>query len=117
MFKGAEKEMLKLILRILKGKNTKLPGSTDTIDLTLKDIDMQFTRRNYEGIQSKAQVLTMMLAQPKIHPKLAFEHCGMFSDPEAAYQISEQYYDEQMQKWEPIEIEENADVSEGGSGT
>ena len=33
-----------------------------------------------------------MLQQSKIHPRLAFEHCGLFSDPEDAYKQSEAYY-------------------------
>ena len=33
----------------------------------------------------------MMLNNDKIHPRLAFEHCGMFVDPELAYQMSAEY--------------------------
>jgi hypothetical protein len=32
-----------------------------------------------------------MLGTDKIHPLLAFTHCGMFSDPEGAYALSEEY--------------------------
>ena len=92
-FKRSEKAMLKLVLRIIK----ELSG----VELKLSDIDMKFTRRNYENIQSKAQVLTTMLANPKIHPKLAFEHCGMFSDAESAYKESEKYYADVMKQIEP----------------
>ena len=86
MFKESEQEMLKLVLRICRD----LAG----MNLKLKDIDMKFTRRNYEAIQSKSQVLVSMLQQPKIHPLLAFTHCGMFSDPESAYSLSDKYYQE-----------------------
>ena len=51
-----------------------------------------------------------MLGQPKIHPKLAFEHCGMFSDPEAAYDISDKYYREQLAEWE---VEHQKTLNEG----
>lgn len=108
MFKQAEKKMLRLVLKIMR--------DAAGLDLGLKDIDMKFTRRNYENIQSKAQVLVSMLQQPKIAPLLAFEHCGMFSDPESAYQMSNAYYEEQMGKWDPIEDvteEEDEEVSEG----
>lgn len=98
MFKLAEKKMLKLVLRICRD----LGG----LDLMLKDIDMRFTRRNYEGIQSKSQVLISMLNNPKIHPQLAFQHSGMFSDSESAYTMSMKYYEEQQTK--AIESEENA---------
>ena len=68
---------------------------------------MKFTRRNYDNIQSKSQVLVTMLQQPKIHPSLAFTHCGLFSDPESAYSMSNKYYEEQMAKWEPVDIDED----------
>ena len=91
IFKKAEKKMLKLVLRICR-------DTTDDIDLRLGDIEMKFTRRNYENIQSKAQVLDTMLKNPKIHPQLAYESCGMFSDAEGAYAISMKYYEEQREK-------------------
>ena len=50
-----------------------------------------------------------MLQQPKIHPLLAFTHCGMFSDPESAYTMSTEYYDEQMEKWEPVDVDDDPD--------
>ncbi len=82
--------MLKLVLRICREKSE--------INLYLKDIEMKFTRRNYENIQSKSQVLISMLQQPKIHPQLAFQHSGLFSDSETAYTMSMKYYEEQQQK-------------------
>jgi phage portal protein, SPP1 gp6-like len=87
VFKRAEKKMLKLVLRICED----LRDST----LHLRDIDMKFTRRNYEAIQSKSQVLISMLQEPKIHPQLAFQHSGMFSDAESAYAMSMKYYEDE----------------------
>ena len=101
MFKRSEKETLRLVL--------KLCGVLADLDLKLKDIDMKFTRRNYDNIQSKSQVLVSMLQQPKVHPLLAFTHCGLFSDPESAYTMSNAYYEEQMEKWEPVEVDEDDD--------
>ena len=34
----------------------------------------------------------------KIHPQLAFQHSGMFSDAESAYNMSMKYYEEQQEK-------------------
>ena len=107
MFKRSEKEMLRLVLRLCEG--------LADFKLKLKDIDMKFTRRNYDNIQSKSQVLVAMLQQPKVHPLLAFTHCGMFSDPESAYTMSNAYYEEQMAKWEPVEVDDNPDVNEENS--
>ncbi len=99
MFKRSEKEVLRLVLKLCDG--------LADLKLKLKDIDMKFTRRNYDNIQSKSQVLVSMLQQPKIHPLLAFTHCGLFSDPESAYTMSNEYYEEQMEKWEPVDVDDD----------
>ena len=94
MFKSSEKQMLKLVLRIC--------GTLSDLKLKLSEIELKFTRRNYENIQSKSQVLDTMLNNEKIHPLLAFEHSGMFTDPESAYTLSMKYYEEQ--KKEQVEV-------------
>ena len=91
-FKESEKKSLKLALNISK----ILTGNA--INLSVADIDIKFTRRNYENTQGKAQVLTTMLANDKIDPKLAFEHCGMFSDPMVAYKQSMDYYENKVKE-------------------
>ena len=95
MFKKAEHDVLKLILRIIRDTEGM---SEDICNLRLKNISLQFTRRNYENVQSKAQVLTSMLQQNKIHPRLAFEHSGLFTDPESAYQLSKEYFEKEALK-------------------
>ena len=104
IFKCSEKETLKIVLRILR----------DTVDtkLRLTDVVTHFTRRNYDNIASKSQVLIAMLNNPKIHPELAFTYSGMFIDPESAYLQSMAYYEEQMKKWEPVEVDETAEEDE-----
>ena len=105
MFKKAEHEMLKLVLKIIReaGANT----SKELRDLRLKNLSLQFTRRNYENVQSKSQVLVSMLQQDKIHPRLAFTSSGLFTDPESAYQESKEYYDSLAE-----EISETNEVNE-----
>lgn len=85
MYKKSEKEFLRIAIDIA--------NSFRDMQLKLSDIEIRFTRRNYENIQGKSQVLTTMLSNPKIHPRLAFEHCGMFADPELAYTQSKEYSD------------------------
>lgn len=99
IFKCSETEFLKIILRILR----------DTVGtkLRLSDITPHFTRRNYDNIASKSQVLIAMLNNPKIHPEVAYASCGMFPDPESAYLQGIAYYNEQMEKWEPVEVDES----------
>lgn len=107
MFKRSEKEFLKLLLRICR----------DLGDLTLKlsGLEIRFTRRNYENITEKANVLTMMLSNPKIAPVLAFTHSGLFSDPQLAYKMSMEYMEEQERKQEAINAG-NQVVGSGGAG-
>lgn len=87
MFKKSERIFLKLILNICK----TLKG----MDLKVCNIEIRFTRRNYENILQKAQVLDLMLKNSKIHPRLAFEHCGLFVDSDLAYTLSAEYEEEQ----------------------
>jgi SPP1 family phage portal protein len=104
MFKKAEKKMLRLVLRICR--------ELSDFDLGLKDIELQFTRRNYENIQSKSQVLVSMLQNNKIHPLLAFQHSGLFIDPERAYAMSVKYYEEEQAKL----LEQNPVPNADGDG-
>ena len=99
IFKSAETEFLKIVLRIMR----------DTVGtkLRLSDITPHFTRRNYDNIASKSQVLIAMLNNPKIHPEVAYASCGMFPDPESAYLQGMAYYEEQMKKWEPVAVDES----------
>lgn len=90
MFKKSEKEFLKRVLRICR--------DLAELNLNLFAFEARFTRRNYENIVEKANVLTTMLNNPKIAPQLAFVHCGMFSDPQIAYAMSVEYMKEQEAK-------------------
>lgn len=89
-FKASEREHLKVVLRIMR----------DTVgtNLKLSDIEPHFTRRNYENIATKSQVLIAMLNNPWIHPEVAYASCGMFPDPESAYLQGKAWHDEQQKK-------------------
>lgn len=89
-FTEAETKALRVIFNICKNNHY--------CDLTVKDIKLQFTRRNYDNIQSKSQVLIAMLQNNKVHPKLAFTSSGLFTDPEAAYAMSMKYWEEYQEK-------------------
>lgn len=97
-FKRSEREMLRFVLKLMRELDVEGLSRGNRFDLKLMDTDIKFTRQNYENIQSKAQVLTTMLDNPKIHPLLGFTHCGMFSDPESAYKMSEEYYKDKMEQ-------------------
>lgn len=102
-FSRSEKNMLRIALKICREKGG--------IDIHLSNVEIKFTRRNYENIITKATVLTTMLGCEKVAPRLAFVQSGMFPDPEAAYAESEKYYEEH--KEEAIEYAEGSDTNEG----
>lgn len=108
MFKEAERKFLKIALQIVR--------ATVGTSLKLADIETKFTRRNYENALSKSQVLTSMLANPKIHPLLAFEHCGMFADPQSAYEMSKAHYEEYKSEEERKAAALNKPVGDGNAG-
>lgn len=112
MFTGSERRMLNLVLKIC---NTV---GKDKLDIRSSDIECKSPRTNYENLQVKAQVLCEMLNTPRVHPKLAFESCGLFSDPENAYLISEEHYNETLEKW-AIEDRPDEDgvIDNGGTET
>lgn len=120
MFKRSEREFLRLFLKICK--ETAAKDKRAALNLTLGQISMKFTRRNYSNLQSKAQVLAEMLNNGKIHPKKAYECCGMFTDSEEAYTMGMQWYREQQAEMERSLKEEldadrgNGSISTGGQG-
>ena len=96
-FKLPEREMLQVVAVLCRGvKGYEL-------DFDPSDIDVKFTRRNYENILSKSQTLTTMLGNDKIHPQKAYEASGLFVDTEEAYQAGMQWYNEQ-QKTQQTEV-------------
>jgi SPP1 family phage portal protein len=113
MFKQSEHEVLKLILRIIRDTEGL---SDDIYKLRLKNVSLQFTRRNYENVQSKSQVLVSMLQQNKIHPRLAFQHSGLFTDPESAYQLSKEYAEEQEKKAMKMAMSQSPENDDGTEG-
>ncbi len=106
-FKRGERRFLKAVCRIL--------DVSEGMGLQPSQVEIKFTRRNYEAIQSKAQVLTTLLGCGKVHPRLAFEHCGMFPDPENAYDLSQRYVDEQSSKARELPNEPDGDGADGDS--
>lgn len=107
-FKLSERRLLKIILNICRVKNK--------LDIKPSDIDIRFTRRNYDNIAQKSTVLTQMLACEKIHPKLAFQQSGMFADPDQAYTISEDYADKQRDANARLAAEMRDDSEQGQQG-
>ena len=64
------------------------------------DVEVKFTRRNYEDILSKSQTLVTMLNNDKVHPQKAYEASGLFPDAEEAYQMGIKWFKENGQQQE-----------------
>ena len=107
MFKKSERRFLKLVLNICR----TLVG----MDLKVHNIEIRFTRRNYENILQKAQVLDLLLKNEKVHPRLAFEHCGLFVDSDLAYALSAEYVEEQEKKAQELIEKQNQMKGEDGN--
>ena len=104
IFKKSEKEFIKLLLKII---NNSKKASENLKTLKPSDIDIEFGRNRTDNLLTKTQGLQNML-EAGLHPRLAFECCGLFADVEQAYIDSIPY----LKKWavedtEPEKIEEN----------
>ena len=107
-FTESEKEMLKVVLKILK-----LTETSEVADLKLSDVDVKFSRNRTDSLLVKTQGLMNQL-QAGIHPLVAITHCGLYSDPQSVWNDSKAY----MGKWLYDAEEDDADgentVQEGG---
>ena len=88
-FTESEREMLKVVLKILSSTET-----SEVADLKLSDIDVKFSRNRTDSLLVKTQGLNNML-QAGVHPLIAITHCGLFSDPQSVWNDSKAY----MGKW------------------
>ena len=113
LYKKSEKRLLRIALSLCR---TLSDGFRDK-DIKLSDIEIRFTRRNYENIQVKSQVLTTMLDNEKIARKLAFEVCGLFPDPDLAYKTSEDQYQEILRKEGENDAEDDSASLGNGTGS
>lgn len=105
MFKKSERLFLKMMLKVCK--------VTRNMSLKVSNIEIRFTRRNYENILQKAQVLDLMLKNPKVHPQLAFAHSGLFVDSELAYTISADYYNQLVEQGKEVKDDTKTDTGDG----
>lgn len=92
MFKKSEKQFLRAIIRIMKD-TSNTPDELKS--LTIKDIDIKPSRNKTDNLLVKTQSLVSMLTSG-VHPRIAFQICGIFGDPEQAYVDSQPYLNE---KW------------------
>ena len=107
-FAKSEREMLKVVLRILS-----LTETSEVADLKLSDIDIKFSRNRTDSLLVKTQGLSNML-QAGIHPLVAITHCGLFSDPQGVWNDSKAYMGKWLYDAEEDETDEEDSVQENG---
>ena len=90
MFREPEQKMLDIV--------TDICNNLGDMNLDSDNIDIKFTRRNYEDLLVKSQTLTTMLGNDKIHPQCAYEASGLFIDTQDAYNMGMEWYEEQTKK-------------------
>lgn len=84
-FKDSERQFLKLVLSFTQTM------TKSKINIKASQIEIKFTRSNYENIAQKVDAFTKMIAQEKVAPILAYQTTGLFNDPEQACLTSEEY--------------------------
>lgn len=90
MFHEPEMQTLQLVSIIC--------SSQGALDFNASDIEIKFTRRNYEDILSKSQTLVTMLNNDKIHPIKAYEASGLFIDTQEAFNLGMDWYRQQKEE-------------------
>jgi len=92
MFREPEQRMLEIV--------TDICNNLLSMHLDANNIDVKFTRRNYEDLLTKSQTLITMLQNDKVHPQCAYEASGLFIDTQDAYNMGMDWYREQTEKAE-----------------
>ena len=114
LFIRSEREFLRLVLNICR--------TQAGLDLELKDIGVNFTRKSLNNMQSKFQCMCEGLANNKIHPEMVYTAFGdIFGDTNLAYQRGMEWYeeqraDEERRMNESLELERNAIAAKGDNG-
>ena len=93
-FDESEKLFLANILRTVKTVRTSSTSPADFRNLDVDDIDIKFTRNKTDNLLTKTQGLQNQL-EAGIHPRIAIENCGLYSDPQQVYMESAEY----LEKW------------------
>ncbi len=107
-FAESEREMLKVVLRILS-----LTEPSEVAELKLSDIDVKFSRNRTDSLLVKTQGLRNML-EAGVHPLIAITHCGLFSDPQSVWNDSKSYLGKWLYDAEEDDVNAEETVSEGG---
>lgn len=96
LFEESERSFLRLTLSIIR-------TVVKDFDLSLKEVDYKFTRRQHDNLLTKTQSLMQML-QAGLAPEVAIATSGLFNDPMDVTEQSKAY----LKKWDYRESEQIA---------
>lgn len=114
MWKGAETDFLKIVLKICRESNA--------LDLKISQIEQKFFRRSYEDLLVKTQSFTSLISA-ECPPTQAYQISGIVLDPESAGIAYERYQKEKEKELErQLEQEKLTDTivtekADGGEAT
>ena len=95
LFVRSERQFLRIVLNICNAKRDV------NLNLELKDIGINFSRKSLNNLQSRFQCFMEGIGSDRVHPLCVFQAFGdIFGDKEAAYQMSMAWRDEQERKQE-----------------
>lgn len=89
-FKEPEQRTLELV--------SVLCRSLSELEFDADDVDIKFTRRNYDSLLEKSQTLVTLLNAPNVHPQCAYEASGLFIDTQEAYNMGIAWQEEKERK-------------------
>lgn len=95
MFKLPEQKMLEIVAGIC--------DRVSDFAFNPDDVDVKFTRRNYESLLEKSQTLTTLLNAPYVHPQCAYEASGLFVDTQEAFNMGLSWHEENARDVENAE--------------
>lgn len=101
---ASEYQSLRLMLEICRVANV--------IDVPLRAVNIDYTREHYENMTAKVDSLIKMLSSDKIHPKVAYEVCGLFYDPNKKYSLGLEWYEGHNTTETVTEVEGNSEIEE-----
>lgn len=102
----SQKQLLDIAIRICKNISN-VPAEVKNAKLS--EIDIKYTRNRSENLLIKTQALTNML-NSGVAPILAFKLCGLFSDPQKAYELSKEYLTKFYEKGNKQQDEQKVDT-------
>lgn len=115
-FRVPEKRFLRLVLGICRNRQDA------PVDLSLGDVDVKFTRRNFANLSAKVSAfatLANIANQGLLHLKDAFSLSTLFPDPESAFANALKWAEAVMAKQAQDESDESIDSEpklEGSDG-